>query len=53
MGMIGWSSWLKGSCGWSANSGGLIDTLGEYPYIQARQSMTVVGSVSGRSSRNQ
>ena len=37
MATSGWSSWLKGFCGWSPNRGALIDRVGVYPYIDPRQ----------------
>ena len=37
MATSGWSSWLKGSCGWSPNRDALIDRVGVYPYIDPRQ----------------
>jgi hypothetical protein len=42
----GWSNWLNDSCGWSQERDGLIDSLGEYPYIAHRQSITGVGVAS-------
>jgi len=46
MATSGWSSWLKGFCGWSPNRGALIDRVGVNPYIDPRQSKTVVGVAS-------